>query len=168
MAIERDKLQHELTIAFDQFMEAFAAIHERSINVKPVPQSWTPIQVALHIIMATDGLPDTTTKVLDREPDYYLAFIRPWWEDLSQKFDSPEYLKSGIEPHTKQQILTELYRIRAKDLAIVNEQDLTTICLDIEMPTLGYLTRYEWLWFIQMHLRRHTHQLQNMMEKLNT
>jgi hypothetical protein len=111
MAIERDKLQHELTIAFDQFMEAFAAIHERSINVKPVPQSWTPIQVALHIIMATDGLPDTTTKVLDREPDYYLAFIRPWWEDLSQKFDSPEYLKSGIEPHTKQQILTELYRM---------------------------------------------------------
>jgi hypothetical protein len=45
---------------------------------------------------------------------------------------------------------------------IINNVDLTRICLDMELPTIGYLTRYEWLWFIEMHLRRHTFQLQDM------
>ena len=119
--------------------------------------------MATHIIHATDGVPDQSTKALDREIDLYLPRIRPWWEDLSQKFKSPEALKPDDQPKSRKFILDELSRVREKDLAILAERDLTSICLSFELPKVGYLTRYEWLWFIEMHLKRHTFQLKNML-----
>lgn len=162
MSLEKDKLQQALTAAFDEFIDAFSAFDEKQVNTKPDPKSWSPAQVVSHIILATDGVPDGTTKPLDREVDSYLPQIRPWWEDLNQKFQSPEPLCPDDQPHTKHELLAELRRVRTKDLALVSTQDLTLICLEFELPSIGFLTRYEWLWFIQMHLRRHTFQLQNM------
>jgi DinB superfamily len=162
MALEKDRLQKELTTAFDEFTAVFSSFDEDTINRKPLVDSWTPAQVATHIILATDGVPDSSNKPLDRAIDLYLPAIRPWWEDLSQKFKSPEPLQPDDKPRTKNEVLSELRRVREKDLKIVAHEDLTVICLDFELPTVGYLTRYECLWFIQMHLKRHLFQLKNM------
>lgn len=162
MPLEKDQLQKALTAAFDEFIAVFSSFEEDTINRIPFPGSWTPVQVATHIILATDGVPDATTKPLDREIDLYLPAIRPWWEDLSQKFTAPEPLRPDNKPRSKNEVLSELRRVREKDLKIVAQEDLTQICLDFELPTIGYLTRYEWLWFIQMHIKRHLFQLQNM------
>ena len=162
MALEKDHLEKALTTAFDEFIAAFSSFDESNINRKPFVNSWTPAQVATHIILATDGVPDSATKPLDREIDFFLPAIRPWWEDLSQKFKSPDPLQPGDNPRSKNEVLSELQRVREKDLKIVSQADLTPICLDFELPTIGYLTRYEWLWFIQMHLNRHLFQLKNM------
>jgi hypothetical protein len=162
MALEKDKLQQALTAGFDEFITAFNRFDAQQVNQKESKGRWSPAQVAVHIILATDGVPDSKTKAADRDADALLPAIRPWWEDLDQKFQSPESLKPDDQPHDKAELLSELHRVRAKDLAIINTQDLTRICLDMELPTIGYLTRYEWLWFIQMHLRRHTFQLQNI------
>jgi hypothetical protein len=160
---EKTRLTHALTIAFNDFIASFSAFDEEHINHPPIPGSWTPTQVALHIILATDGVPDEQTKALNRPVDALLPKIRPWWEDLNQKFESPELLSPDNKPRSKQNVLSELHRVRDKDLAIITEKDLTAICLDFELPTIGYLSRYEWLWFIEMHLKRHNHQLQNML-----
>lgn len=162
MALEKDLLRKSLTAAFDEFIDAFTSFDVNIINRKPFPTSWTPAQVALHIIMATDGVPDSSTKASDREVDQCLPAIRPWWEDLNQKFNSPEPLKPDDKPRTKGEVVNELNRVKALDLLIIDEKDLTEICLDLELPSIGYLTRYEWLWFMQMHLKRHSYQLKNM------
>jgi hypothetical protein len=162
MPLEKDKLKQALATEFDKFIELFSSFDKSKINQKPRPGSWTPAQVAVHIILATDGVPDQTTKPLDREVDALLPAIRPWWEDLNQKFESPQPLKPDDKTYSKTELLKELQRVREKDLALIQNADLNLICLDIDLPTVGYLTRYEWLWFIQMHLRRHTFQLTNM------
>jgi hypothetical protein len=163
-AVEKTNLQQQLAQAFDEFIVLFSSFSEEEINHIPFPNSWTPAQVALHVILATDGVPDRNTKSVDRPFDAYLVMIRPWWEDLHQKFKSPEPLRPDNRTHSKQELLSELRRCREKDLSIASEKDLTVICLDIELPTIGLLTRYEWLWFIEMHLRRHIFQLKNMRE----
>lgn len=163
MPLEKQKLQQALTISFDEFIAAFSAFGESRINTKPAPGKWTPVQVAKHIILATDGVPDHTTKKSDCEIDSNLARIRPWWEDLNQKFTAPTELTPDEQPQTKHFILDELSRVRKKDLDILAEHDLSLLCMDFELPTIGYLTRYEWLWFIQMHLNRHTFQLKNIL-----
>ena len=162
MALDKNNLEKELTNAFDEFIAVFSAFDEKTINRKPFPNSWTPAQVVVHIILATDGVPDSLTKPLDREIDLYLPAIRPWWEDLGQKFKSPEPLQPDDKPRSKDELLSELRRVREKDLNMVAGKDLTLICLDFELPNIGHLTRYEWLWFIQMHLKRHLFQLQKM------
>ncbi|HEY5826084.1 MAG TPA: DinB family protein [Cyclobacteriaceae bacterium] len=162
MALQKDQLLKALTTSFDEFITVFSSFEEEVINHKPSPNSWTPAQVVVHIIKATDGVPDHTTKPLDREVDSNLPKIRPWWEDLNQKFTSPEPLQPDDKPHSKKELIFELQRVREKDLSILLHEDLTLLCLDFELPGIGCLTRYEWLWFIQMHLNRHTFQLQNM------
>jgi hypothetical protein len=159
MAIEKDKLEQALTTAFDEFITELNRFDSQRINLKSDKENWSPTQIAVHIILATDGVPDSKTKTADRDADSLLPAIRPWWEDLNQKFNAPESLKPDDRPREKAELLSELQRVRTKDLAIIKEQDLTRICLDMDLPTIGYLTRYEWLWFIQMHLRRHTFQL---------
>jgi DinB superfamily len=163
MSLEKEKLQEALRAAFDNFITTFSAFEESRINTQPARGRWTPAQVATHIILATDGVPDQSTKESDREVDSLLPRIRPWWEDLSQKFKSPEGLQPDDHPKAKEFIMDELARVRKKDMDILASQDLTLICMTIELPGVGYLTRYEWLWFIEMHLKRHTFQLKNML-----
>jgi hypothetical protein len=159
---EKDNLQAALTKAFNDFISTLSSFDESKVNRIPFPGSWTPAQVASHIILATDGVPDGKTRPSDRQADALLPAIRPWWEDLNQKFKSPEPLKPGDKPRQKQELLSELQRVHDKDRSIIAHQDLSLICLDFELPDIGYLTRYEWLWFIEMHLRRHLFQLKNM------
>ena len=168
MPLEKDNLQKALTTAFDEFIALFSSFDENDINRKPFPESWTPAQVATHIILGTDGVPDTTTKPLDREVDSYLAIIRPWWEDLNQKFKSPEFILPDDQPKSKKEVLSKLQHAKENDLKIIAQKDLSQICLDFELPGIGYLTRYEWLWFTQMHLKRHSFQLRNMAKMYNT
>jgi hypothetical protein len=162
MPLEKDQLQKALTAAFDEFIAAFSSFNESNINRKPSAESWTPAQVATHIILASEGLPDSSTRPLDREIDLYLAAIRPWWEDLNQKFKSPEFIAPDEEPKSKNDVLSKLRDRKEKNLKILAYEDLSQICLDFELPGIGYLTRYEWLWFLQMHLKRHTFQLKNI------
>ena len=163
---EKDDLREALGKAFDEFISILSSFDEESMNRIPFHGSWTPAQVATHIILATDGMPDHTTRPADRAPGACLPMIRPWWEDLNQKFKAPEQLKPDNKAHSKKDLLSALQQVREKDLAIIAHQDLSLICLDFELPTIGYLTRYEWLWFIQMHLKRHLYQLQNIKKKI--
>jgi hypothetical protein len=163
MALEKEKLRIAFSNAYDEFIATFSSFDENNINSIPFEGSWTPAQVALHIILATDGLPDSTTRPLDRDVDLYLPRIRPWWEDMSQKFKAPQPLYPDNKPRLKKDLLAEMQRVRNKDLSIILEQDLSLICLDFELPTIGLLTRYEWLWFMEMHLKRHLFQLEKML-----
>jgi hypothetical protein len=159
---QKEQLNQALTSAFDNFIEALSQFDETVVNEIPFAGSWTPAQVAQHIILATDGLPDGKNKPADRAFDALLPKIRPWWEDFTKKLKSPPPLVPDKKSRSKEELLSELKRVRAKDLAIVATQDLTVICLDSELPSIGYLTRYEWLEFIRIHLGRHTFQLNNM------
>ena len=159
---DQQYLHDALIKAFDDFITSFSSFGDEEVNNIPFAGSWTPAQVASHIILATDGLPDSNTSPANRPFDALLPLIRPWWEDLNQKFKSPEPLRPDNEPRPRNELMAELNRVREKDIKITDKEDLTAVCLDFELPTIGYLTRYEWLWFIKMHLNRHQFQLDNM------
>lgn len=159
---DKKELRTAITEAFEEFISSFSSFGEEQVNQLFPSSEWTPVQVASHIIMASDGVPDGKTEKTDRPYDSMLPKIRPWWEDFNQKFQSPESIKPDNKPRSKSEVIAELKRVHQKDLAIVDEQDLAMICSDRQLPSIGYLTRYEWLWFIQMHLKRHIFQLSKM------
>jgi len=163
---QKTLLRNALSKSFDEFIATLSLFSDDEINRIPFAGSWTPAQVASHIILATDGVPDVDTSFNDRPFDAFLPMIRPWWEDLSQKFTAPEPLRPDGKLRSLNMLLDELNRVREKDLTIIDTEDLTAVCMDFELPTIGYLTRYEWLWFIEMHLNRHTFQLKNIRNKM--
>lgn len=166
-AIHKTQLREALTKSFDHFIDTVSTFEADAVNQIPFSGSWTPCQVVVHIIMATDGVPDGNTSPAHRAYDANLPKIRPWWEDLNRKFKAPEPLLPDDQPRSKKILLEELDRARSKDLALIDKADLSEVCLDFELPGVGYLTRYEWLWFIEMHLKRHQFQLANMLKRVH-
>ncbi|MGC3943117.1 MAG: DinB family protein [Chryseolinea sp.] len=163
-ATHKRELRSALTKAFNDFSSALSSFDDANVNEIPFAGSWTPAQVSVHIIMATDGVPDGNTSPAHRPYDANLPRIKPWWEDLNQKFTSPEPLRPDDQPRSKKILLEELQRVHTKDLIIIDKTDLSAVCLDFELPSIGYLTRFEWLWFMEMHLKRHHFQLSNMLK----
>lgn len=163
----KSELRAALAAAFDNYIATLSSFADEAVNQIPFPGSWTPCQVSVHMIMATDGVPDNNTSPAHRPYDANLPKIRPWWEDLSQKFKSPEPLLPGDEPRSKKILVEELSRVRTKELSLIDKADLSAVCLDFELPGIGYLTRFEWLWFQQMHLNRHAFQLSNILKRVS-
>lgn len=163
-ATHKSELRSSLSKAFEDFMLTLSQFGDTNINEAPSAGCWTPAQVAVHIIMATDGVPDGHTSPAHRPYDANMPKIRPWWEDFSQKFNAPLPLTPDDLPQSKKILLEELERVKTKDLALIDKSDLSAVCLDFELPMVGYLTRFEWLWFSEIHLRRHRFQLENMLK----
>jgi hypothetical protein len=160
----KEKLELVTLVAssFDAFSHMIGSFTNEQLTRIPFEGSWTAAQVATHIIMATDGLPDNRTENTNRDYKAQIENIQRLWLDNTAKYQSPEFLVPVDPIPTKEQILAELDRIKNKNITIVHEKDLTDSCMDFAIPTFGYLTRYEWLVFIALHVVRHTRQLQNI------
>ncbi|MBE7179216.1 MAG: DinB family protein, partial [Mucilaginibacter polytrichastri] len=48
-------------------------------------------------------------------------------------------------------------------IATARDMDLSMLCLGFDFPGLGFLTRYEWLYFNIYHTQRHIRQLRNIL-----
>ena len=64
--------------------------------------------------------------------------------------------------HRKDTLVQKIKEIRNHLKNIAETSDLTTLCVDMEFPSFGQLTRYEWLRFILFHTQRHTRQIVNI------
>lgn len=164
--MEAESLAEEIRQSADEFIGTLSKFNNAQLNTVPFQGSWTAGQVADHIIKATDGIPDTHTKASDRDPEAYVETLRSLFLDFTLKFESPGFIIPDAGPFQTREMLAELVRIKNQNAAIAISSDLTSLCLDFEMPGLGYLTRYEWLKFYVVHTQRHTHQLKNIVEKI--
>jgi hypothetical protein len=162
-----EMLANEVGESADTFIQLISKFNNVSLNTVPFTGSWTPGQVANHIIKATDGIPDEKTKNSDRSIDELVPAIKNVFLDFNVKYKSPEFVVPDAGPFDKNSTLADLERIKQKNIDIALTKDLSALCLGFSLPAFGYLTRYEWLKFIIFHTQRHIHQLQEMMETRN-
>ncbi len=85
---------------------------------------------------------------------------------MEQKSKAAEAVTPNLPPHHKEDLLKKLAANRATLLTISAEKDLSQLCLGMEFPFMGYLTRYEWLRFVQVHTQRHLNQIRNIGARL--
>jgi hypothetical protein len=159
-------LAEELQQHTDQFKQLILKFTPEQLNTIPFPGSWTAGQVGRHIIKSTDGLPDTNTSPPLRAPDKQVQVLQAIFLDFTAKFNAPEFVRPEPGPYDKSFIITELNRVKAQNYDIALTRDLSELCLDFEFPSVGYLTRFEWLKFFVFHTQRHIHQLNKIAETL--
>lgn len=159
---ERKELANEITNAFDTFKDLVGAFTNEHFNQIPFEGSWTPAQVASHIIMATDGIPDDHTEPSTRDYKQQVGPITAMWTNYSVRMQSPDFLVPNNPLTNKLQAIKEINRIKEKLAAMIPEKDLTAICPDFPIPPFGAMSRYEWFVFVALHVQRHAHQLREM------
>jgi hypothetical protein len=162
--MNKDQLRNELEVTLSRFYHLFSAI-PGNLNTAPFEGSWTPAQLAQHLVLANGGcLEDINGPVQDttRPVDAGVENIRSVFLDFSTKLDSPSFVMPPVIAYDKERQLLSLREIHSGLLSAAATLDLSQTCLLFELPVLGYLTRWEVLHFVLYHTQRHMEQLRKM------
>lgn len=159
MEKERNDLKRNIEITFDNLISELSMFDEYSLNQVPFEGSWTAGQTAEHIIICGSGLPDTQTTEANRAHDEKVQAVKELFLNFDIKFETAPSIAPGSPPHDKQMLVNKIKEIKEILKTIADTKPLEELCLDMQLPTFGNLTRYEWLRFILFHTQRHTHQV---------
>ncbi len=161
----RNDLTRDIETTFDNLITELSKFDEDALNQVPFEGSWTAGQTAEHIIICGSGIPDTQTTKANRASDEKVEVIKELFLNFDLKFETDPSIAPGQPPHDKQLLLNKIMEIKEILKIIADTKSLEELCLDMELPTFGNLTRYEWLRFILFHTQRHTHQILVIGEK---
>lgn len=138
---------------------------EEEINTVPFDGSWTPGQVAQHIIMSDSGFANLIEGPIEdtgRQPDQHVATLEAIFLNFDIKMKSPDFILPPAVNYKKEELLHNLEKIRAQLNRFDQTSDMTKTCTGMQLPNMGYLTRLEAATFIIVHTKRHIHQLGNL------
>ena len=163
------ELATQLDTAFQELEELIHSFMEPLINEVPFEGSWTPGQVADHILKSQKGVLQVLngkTEVANRKPDEYVHGLKDVFMDFSTKMKSPDFVLPANQPLDKSKLLERVTTAR-KGWEEAMKLDLTLICLDAILPGSPPMTRLEWSSFVLFHTKRHNNQLARMLDHVN-
>lgn len=166
-----EKVIREAEDALSALENVLARFDSPQINVVPFEGSWTAGQLAEHLVMSNSGFlqvingPVTET---DKPADLMVGQIKDDFLNFNVKYDSPKEIYPEYRTYNQPELLKNLKEIREGISNAVTGLDLTKTCSSYELPGYGYLTRLEAVYFVIYHTQRHTHQLKNIYNELDT
>lgn len=166
----KSSLSHSLGNAFNELVAALSSLDERELNTAPFTGSWTAGQVGDHLRQSYNIMECLTgrTEPTTRDPGAYVAPLSQQFLNFEIKMQSPDFILPKEGFIEKDRLLSSLRKRTAAVASFAaSDVDMTLTCLDFELPTLGTLTRQEWLNFVLVHTLRHNHQLANIIYLLN-
>lgn len=168
--MKKEKLSAELQTAFDKLLNMLEALDKPTLNQVPFPHSWTAAQVGDHLRKSYDVIGCLTgqTAPTQRDPEAHVAPLSEMFLNFNIKMESPDFILPSTNEISKEELLEGLRaRIASISDFATSDADMTLTCLDFELPTLGTLTRIEWLNFVRVHTMRHNHQLEGIIKLIS-
>jgi hypothetical protein len=164
--MEKAQLNQDISSVFDEVIDVLNEIPQNLFNKIPFEDSWTIGQVAEHIAICSRGIPDGHVKEVERVYDENEEALKGIFLDMNQKAKAAPAVTPHLPPHQKEELLEKIKANKIVLTKTVKDKELSQICLDMEFPFMGYLTRYEWLRFVQVHTQRHLNQIKNIQAHL--
>lgn len=155
---EMDNTVSDLTSTFDLFSN-------ETFNKVPFKGSWTAGQVAEHMLMSAAGVAEAVggkTEPSTRRPDEHVAMLRSLFLNFDIKMKSPDFILPSDAAKDQGELKEKLIRAFKVLREVAKSADLNEMCMDFEMPTLGFMTRLELINFAIVHTQRHVRQLKNI------
>lgn len=138
---------------------------EEQFNQVPFEGSWTPGQIADHIVLFQQGIPELLAgeaRPTQRSADALQEQLASIFLNYEVKYTTPEPTLPSNRPMAQGSIVIELEDISRSIIKAAQACDPAEECQDIELPGLGLLTRLEWMYAVTYHTQRHIHQLQKI------
>ncbi|MEO8886254.1 MAG: DinB family protein, partial [Mucilaginibacter sp.] len=132
--------------------------------------SWTAGQVMEHINMVGMGfckLINGATETTTRRVDEHVERITTMFLNFGAKNIASPDIVPVLADYNLQDQLAKLESIKTSIINDINTLDMSMTCLDFDIRTFGHLTRLEAVYFFLFHTKKHIHQLQNIVKKLN-
>lgn len=161
----KNNLQNTVTEAKDEFLKALDIFDQDNINTVPFEDSWTGGQVAEHILKSMSGILETLngpSVTTSRNPEEYVKMFGEVFLNMDIKMKSPDFIIPSDSPKDISSLHASLTKTFDGIEEAAGKNDLTETCASFEMPTIGLITKIEWIRFAGFHTKRHAHQLRNI------
>lgn len=162
MKPKKEDLIREIEQTFGTVIEELGKFNRETLNEIPFEGSWTAGQTLEHIVICSNGIPDENVVQANRSYNQKVPSLKALFLDFDLKLETDPELAPSSPPHDKQLLLKNTSEIKERLKTIANTRNLEEPCLDMELPSFGNLSRYEWLRFILFHTQRHTRQIANI------
>ena len=165
----KNDLVNELFSTKTLLLEALDRFNDQNFNSIPVTGGWTGGQVAEHVLLSASGIADAVNgpvKPADRDPEQHIKLLGDIFLNFDMKLKSPDFILPSDTPKDKKVIIQQLEEIFDRIIQVAGPDDLDVICTTFEMPTLGLLSKKEFIWFTIVHTKRHIHQLNNILDHI--
>ena len=159
------ELINEIESTASELLNTIDSFEQEVFNEVPFKDSWTPGQVTEHIFLSASGILNTVngdTGATQRDPQQMVAPLRDAFLNFNIKMQSPDFILPSNEPKDKKTMLRSLKDTFTGLAQTAKTQDLNATCLDFDMPTVGKMTRIEWISFAVVHTQRHIWQLKKI------
>lgn len=142
--------------AFTNFKTAL--LQHSDINKKRADGGWSVGEIANHIVKGTQVDLGATT-LTGRAYDQHAAGIKDLFLNFQMKFPAAPMLQPDPKLYSTGELFSLLDESKNNLFRIIEKDDLTETCTDIQLPVWGTLTKYEWLVLFENHIIRHTKQV---------
>jgi len=153
-----------------EFYEILASFTQEQFNEIPFEECWTVGQVGRHVYKAIVKMPATLqapgTKA-ERTPDELVEPINKIFLDFTIKLKSPDFIIPEDKEYNREETLAD-FREKIKEIVDTSRPLDLAITTPFQLPTIGYLTRMELIYFAGVHTQRHTRQLKKIKGHFST
>ncbi len=160
----------ELENTLNKFTGIISSLNDDLLNKESRDGSWTLGQIGKHVIKVNSVfLKQLNGKVEDtkRKYDEKAEDIKARFLNFEINIKSPERVLPETTNYNKDELLKSLKEINSGIIEAAKTLDVTKTCKMFEVPVLGYLTRYEIIYFVTYHTKRHIHFLEKRIQSLN-
>ena len=136
-----------------------------SFTQVPASGGWSAAELAEHVFIVTrniNSVLQSEGSVPERAPDKKLPVIIAALADRSTKRVAPENVKPTGKLKGRAELADALQQQLQLLVKIAGEKELMELCTVYPHPSLGRLTRLEWIHFIIHHTQRHLLQLEEI------
>jgi uncharacterized damage-inducible protein DinB len=161
----KDQIIEDFRTTFSALENVINLFNDANFNEVPFENSWTAAEVVQHIILASQNFSSVlngTTEETKRAVDKLIPELKRIFLNFETKMKSPDFIKPVAKSYDRNELLTRIRNISADILSTIEKVELSPTCLDFQLPSIGFLTRLEAIYFVIVHTQRHTHQLQEI------
>lgn len=166
--INTEELFQNLKKTFAELEQTLSSATEESINIIPFENSWTAAQVTDHVTRSINGMKEALGmpgKVTDRNPDEKEKELSTLFLNFEKKMKSPPFILPTQDIYEKALLIKNFKDAVTEFNTTANNVNLSEL---INLQPLGELTRLEVIYFILYHTQRHTQQIKNILERINS
>ena len=160
--MDKELLKEKIETAFENFKTAIGK--HTDINMKRADGGWTVGEIADHVVKGTRADLGAVKKT-ERPYDQHATGIRDLFLNFNLRFPAAPVLQPEAKHYSMEGIFSSLDDSKEEILKMIDKDDLTVTCVDIQLPVWGSLTKYEWLVLFENHIIRHTRQV-NLFNKI--
>lgn len=152
-----------------ELVQTLSLFNETELNMVSFKGSWTAGQVGEHLLKSDAGiikLLTGNTQPTERAANENVEVIESIFLDFTKKAKSAKAIWPSDDDKEKEKLIGDLKATMDNISQTAAPMDLSLICMDFPFPTVGEFTRWEWIFFVVCHTKKHIYQIKNIYKKI--